>query len=543
MQEPTNPIARRGFLAGVGAGAVVPAAVLVGGKQLGEGAAEQPAGVVTARALASGRVTQIQLPETKSFSSSRQEGAKTVIAGSFTPEDDTVVIDVDIAASFGGWGAGYFDFHIGVLPDPAPEPWEPGGDNRIVLADNVSRTPLPGVTEYHHDVVGLASANTLGAHVRRQIVLGDLTIGREYQWELRCGGMSFFKEYTFPEGAQPKLVTTAADDLYAWVSCVGNHRLALVQLGWSELWNLFGQSQEMLCIAEIQLAGEPGRPALQPDGPLLAVVDATNNELVIVDTETLEIAGTHAAPSGVTLMPQKLCFDHSGAKLYAGGADDGTLHRFDVDAASWDQATTIDSGGMLVLLDTSADGRYLWCSSFWSRKVFRIDLEPATPAASLVYTTPAGSLGPACGAVRNLDGSIVFPDPVNDVMRHVTSAGALAATWPLSIPGQGSQNVHGSVHLDEDEVRAFWTDDGVVGWAWIDSANVINATHSFFPDIPYGDVALTSNEGTLLALPDSGKVVQWPGGRTYIRPSKNHPGTYGSEHAHVTFTGAEAYLG
>lgn len=539
--EPNTAISRRGLLAG--AGAVVPPAILVGGARGPlETSVVSPSGPGPApRAYTTDRVTQLSLPA--EFTSSRQEGGKTVIAGSLIPKEDTIVVDVDIAATFGGWGAGYFDFHVGVLPSPPPEPWEPGGRNRIVQTDNVSRTPLPGVTEYHHAVVGLASANTLGAHVRRQLVFTDLTVDREYQWELRCAGVSFFKEYAFPDGAEPMLLTTTADDLYAWVACVGNHRLALLQLGWSELWNLFGHSQEMLCVAEIQLDGEPGKPALQPDGALLAVVDKTNNELVIVDTDALTVTGRHAAPAGVTLMSQRLCFDVTGAKVYAGGADDGTLHRFDVASATWDAATTIDPGGMLVVLDLTADGRYLWCSSLWTRKVFRVDLSANPPAATLVYTTPAGSLGPAFGAVRNGDGSIVFPDPVNEVMRHVTSAGVLAATWPLTVSGQGSQNVHGSVQLDEDEVRAFWTDDGVVGWAWIDSANVINATHSFFPDVPYGDVALTSNEGTLLALPSSGKVVHWPGGRTNIRPSDNDPATYGSEHAHVTFSGAEAYLG
>jgi hypothetical protein len=158
-----------------------------------------------------------------------------------------------------------------------------------------------------------------------------------------------------------------------------------------------------------------------------------------------------------------------------------------------------------------------------------------------VHTTPTGTFAPTCAAVRS-DGSVVFSDPINNLMRHVDAAGTLVATWPLSISGQGTQNAHGSIHLAADEARVFWTDDGVAGWAWVDSARVINAAH-LFPDAVYGDIALTTNEGTLVALPDSDAVAQWPGGTASIRPSDVDPTTFGGEHAHLTFFGAEATLG
>jgi hypothetical protein len=374
------------------------------------------------------------------------------------------------------------------------------------------------------------------------MVLDGLAIDRVYHWELRAGGISFFKTYTFEDGAQPASLAITPDNLYCWVACEGNNRLVLLQLGWAELWPLFGHSQEMLCVAEIQLEGKPGGLALQGKGPLLATVDSTGNKLVIVDTNALVVVGAYSPPSNTKLSPQRVFWTVDGNKLYAGGANDGKLHRFDLARRVFDQATVIDaeSGASIIPLDLSADGRYLWCSSYQNRKVLRVDLNPAVPEPALIYTTPPGTHAPTCGAVRKSDGSIVFTDPMNNLMRHVSATGALLNTWSITVPGQGSQHLRSSVRLDPEQVRAFWSNDGVVGWAWIDSAQVINATHAWFPDIPYGDIALSANEGTLLALPTSNKVIQWPGGTIYIRPSKNDLTVFGAEHAHVTFTGAEA---
>ena len=530
-----NLVGRRGFLVAAGAFA----AARSGGR-----AAAAPGGP---RALAApvvveaGGVRQVPLPDA-GFTCSRQEGGKTMMAGSFTPRSKQVVVAIDIASTFQGWGGGYFDFHVGVLPEKPPAPWEPGGKNRIVRANNASRTPLPGVTEYQHFPVGIASANTVAGQIGRTIVLDGLTAGRVYQWEVRAGCLSFFKLYVFEDGARPTSLAVTADNLYAWAACEGNNRLALLQLGWSELWPLFGYSQEMLCVAEIRLEGKPGGIALQPKGSLLAVVEDTHHRLVLVDTDALAVVGSYAAPANARLSAERVLWDAAGSKVYVGGAADGRLHRFDLARREFDAATAIDPdpNAALLPLDLSADGRALWCSSPGTRRVYRVDLEPAAPAPTLVYTAPAGTLGPTCGAARKSDGSILFPDLTNNLMRHVGAAGALLNTWPISVPGQGTQHAHASVGLDPEQVRAFWTKDGVVGWAWIDSAQVINATHGFFPDAVYGDIAVTANEGTLVALPASNKVIQWPGGTLYVRPSKNDPGVYGAEHAHVTFTGAEA---
>jgi len=529
-----DPIGRRHFLGMAGALAAE-----------GTGAASAPRQESSlperSRLGGADKVTQLRLSDA-GFTCSRQEGGKSLLAGTFTPTENQVVVDVDIAATFGGWGAGYFDFHIGVLPASPPSPWEPGGKNRIVRANNESRSPLPGVTEYQHFVIGAATANAIGTRVGKTLVLDGLAINRVYQWELRSGCLSFYKLCTFPDDAQPTSLALTPDNLYAWVACEGNSRLALLQLGWAELWPLFGYSQEMLCIAEVQLAGKPGGMALQRKGPFLATVDATHHALVLVDTEALAVAGSYAPRLSPALSAQRVCWSADNTKVYVGGADDGALHRFDLARREFDQATVIDSapGASIIPLDLSSDGRYLWCSSYRSRKILRVDLHSTLPELTLVYTTPPGTFAPTCASVSKSDGSIVFTDPANRVMRHVSADGRLLAAWPISVDAQTSEIARSSVHLDAEQVRAFWTAGSVVGWAWVDSGKVINAVHNWFPDKVYGDVALTENEGTLLALPTSHQVVQWPGGTVYIRPSQNDPTGYGAEHALVTFRGAEA---
>jgi hypothetical protein len=191
-------------------------------------------------------LVQIQLPES-GFTCSRQEGGKGVMAGTFTPKAKQVVVDVEIAATFGGWCGGYFDSHIGVLPPNPPAQLEPGSNNRLAFLNNESRTPLPGVAEYHHYPLGLVSANVVGARTRHTMVFDDLTVDRVYQWELRAGELSFFKLCTLRQDSQPMALAVTPDNLYVWVACEGNKSLALMQLGWSELWPLYGYSQEMLC--------------------------------------------------------------------------------------------------------------------------------------------------------------------------------------------------------------------------------------------------------------------------------------------------------
>jgi hypothetical protein len=123
---------------------------------------------------------QVIMPDS-GFHTSRQEGGTTAMAGTFTPSHAQVTIEVDLSTTFAGWDGGYFDFHVGVLPDPPPAPWEPGGKNRIVTANNTARTPLPGVTEYQHFPIGIASANTIAARLGRTLLLDGLTPGRVYQ--------------------------------------------------------------------------------------------------------------------------------------------------------------------------------------------------------------------------------------------------------------------------------------------------------------------------------------------------------------------------
>jgi hypothetical protein len=113
---------------------------------------------------------------------------------------------------------------------------------------------------------------------------------------------------------------------------------------------------------------------------------------------------------------------------------------------------------------------------------------------------------------------MVFPDAAQKLMRHVSSTGALLSLWSIAVPGQTLAHLPSSVHLDGDQVRTFWTLGGGFGWAWIHSGRVINnihagpATKSWMTDTICGGIALTTDEGTLLALPSSHKVIQWPGG-------------------------------
>lgn len=511
-------------------------------------------------------VTQVQL--VREYTCSRQEGGKTVMSGTLIPKAKQVVIDVDIAATFGGWGGGAFDFHVGVLPSKPPAPWEPGVKNQIVLLNNAARTPLPGVTEYHHFPIGIVSANVIATRTGRTIVLDDLTVDRVYQWELRSGGLSFFKLYTFENGARPMSLAVTPDNLYVWVACEGNNRLALVQLGWAELWPLYGYSQEMLCIAEIQLDGKPGGITVQPaagpfqapvnrpgsqgqaaTGPFLATVNRTKNQLVIVDTSALAVAGLYTPSFNVPLSGQRVIWSLEGDKVYLGGAADGTLHSFDLAQRKFDRTTVIDpaSRSAIIPLALSADGRYLWCSSYQNGKIFQVDLRATAPQPRLVYTMPAGPPGPTCSVVRKGDGSILFFRPGTNYMLHVSATGTLLKTWPVAPPAwEVPPHARCSLHLDADEVRLFWTHGGSFGWTWVDSGRIINvirsgpATQRWFPDKICGEMALTSDEGTLLTLPSSHKIIQWPGGTIRIHPSQNDPVGYGAEHALVTFTGAEA---
>lgn len=546
----------------------------------------------TSPGLATDVVSQIRLAADAPVISSRQEGGKGVLSGTFSPVGTRVLVDVDVSALFIGWGAGGFDFHVGVI-ETETDPWEPGGKNTIVKADFEGRTPLRGVRDYQHFQIGMLDANSISPQVSRKILLENLEPGATYHWELRCGCASFFKKYTFEPGARPTSVAVTPDGLYAWTTTEGNNKLALVQLGWSALWEKYGYSPEMICVAEIELTGTPGGLAPQPrprrappslvpneppPGRYLAVVDQGTDELVLVDQEALAIAGRYRLPDGAKASPHRAIWDRFGDALYVGG-DDGRLHRFDPNARVFDAAFDVDLSPDVAIIplglqvppdDPAGDGRYMWCSSYRGGKIVRVDL--VKESAEVVHEYGPGVAAPTCGVVRQRAGGIVVVEDEAKRVRYLDASGASVSDWGSSMktrdespagkyamteavipdrPPSGRR--WSSICLDEDEVRAFWTHDGIFGWAWIDGAHepdpdngredrVINKStlDSLYKTEVYGDIAATRDEGTLLAVPDEDTLIQWPGGEIMLRPGEDTPGSYGTEHCTVTFTGAEA---
>ena len=176
--------------------------------------------------------------------------------------------------------------------------------------------------------------------------------------------------------------------------------------------------------------------------------------------------------------------------------------------------------------------------------------------------------GAALWPARHTTGGIVVVDS-NDRVRCFDSEGRSSSSWKAALDDAEVKNLWTSICLDDDEIRAFWSIDDIFGWAWIDGSHeietrpngrdwigevvpnfpqagrekrVINKSRlsQFYKTDFYGDVANTESEGTLLAIPDEDCLIHWPGGAVQIRPGPWAPQIWGTEHASITFTGAEA---
>ena len=542
--------------------------------------------------LVSHVVTQIRLADDQPVINSRQEGGKGLLSGTFRSVGTTVVIDVDVSALFLGWGAAGVDLHIGIV-ETATDPWEPGGKNVIVKADFEGRTPLRGVRDYRHFQIGMLDANAITPQISRKIMLDDLDPDTTYHWELRTGCASFFKHCKFEPGSCPTSVTVTPDGLYAWATLEGGNKLALVQLGWSALWEKYGYSPEMITIAEIELTGtpggvapqprpRPGPPSLVPNAPdpgrNVAVVDQGSDELVLIDNEALAIDGRFGLPDGAVPSPHRVIWDRFGDALYVGGSD-GRLHRFDPATRTFDAAIDVDLTEDAAIIplglqtppdDPAAEATHVWCSSHRGGKIVRIAL--ADRMVEVVHDYGPNVAAPTCGVVRQQTGGIVVVEDEAKRVRYIDMSGASISDWGSSMktrdespagkysmteavipdrPPSGRR--WSSVCIDDEEVRAFWTHDGIFGWAWIDGAHdpdpengredrVINkgTLDILYKTEIYGDIAATRDEGTLLAVPDEDVLIQWPGGELHLRPGEDAPGSWGTERCTVTFTGAEA---
>lgn len=502
------------------------------------------------------RVTEVALPDT-GFSGSVQEGGKGVMAGTITPDGTSVLLDIDLQGSSISWGGTAYFFHLGVLPDPPPTPWEPGGVNKIVKANSSNNSVLPGVTEYQYWGLGTMTPNAILSRVGRQIRVDGLTKGRIYTYEIRAGGVSYSKRWTFSDGYYPTRMQPTSDGLYVWAIGIGNAsgtgpwRAVKLQLGWGELYSWFGWSSDMMPVGEVVLSGRPGditteaRYGLPPAGLAyaglyVAVTDITNQKLVIINGDTFEIVGSYAFPGGTSPATDIMAGIY-GVYFYI-GAIDGYLHRFNTDTMTFDQSILISTEGVpypyITPIGFDAYGVNCWAIDLFSGKVYKIDVTATpSPTVSLFYTapTPGGLLR---GKVL-YDGSLVLLDTANDRIRVVNAAGVEQGTGiDISMAPFTATTSAGSIDVDQDQHRVFWTNGGSIGWAWIDSQQVINQAHfNTFPDQVYGEVCNTFSEGTLLTLPTSDTIQHWPGGTTNINPSKSNPGTFGGEHLTIRCTG------
>ncbi len=480
--------------------------------------------------------SQVSLATT--FAASYQEGGATVMAGTFTPVQSTAEVDVRVSASSSGWAGHHLDFHIGVLPDPAPVPWEPGGKNRIVKADNYFNTGLPGVTEYRFFRMPQIMPGVANFPSTRRIVLDGLTPGRVYQWELRCGGQSYTKACLFPAGAAPRYLSIAPDQSYVWVGCTGNNRLSLMQKGWRDFSTLHESNIDMVVVAEVALPGIPGGVACQPvSGAYVAVIDTTNNKLVLVDTATLTVTGSYTLPGSDTPKRQ-VVWHRDGTKLWVGGqsaTNGGRVHRFNISTLTFDLTaviTTATTDGVGSPLDMAPDGSYLLATDVFGATLHKVATGTGVVSA---FSTPGGLV--MAGRVL-ADGRVLVLDSTYDRLLRYTSAGVYLPP-AISTGGATGDNYAGSLALGPDEQQCYFVNGTWIGWAWVGSANLIN-TANWFGDASYGDVAVTADEGIIVGLPGaSNRVHAWPGGKLEVRRSTTQ-NPFGAQQATVTFTGGAA---
>lgn len=164
------------------------------------------------------------------------------------------------------------------------------------------------------------------------------------------------------------------------------------------------------------------------------------------------------------------------------------------------------------------------------KKGYRINLTGPVVGAALVDVGFGANEALALKDGRVLAASAVGTDAVRlfavdgTLVRTIdVEAGGLASIWLSVAPGE--QRIMFALHGKNS-----------AGWAWIDSGQKISQG-TLGQANTVGQIANTSHEGTLLCVPDTDKVRQWPGGDVIIDPGLAVPASFGNQHAEVRIRG------
>lgn len=475
------------------------------------------------------------------FISAHQEGGKTIMQGEFTPDaNGTGVVEFDIDASglSASWGGTSLTFCMGVLPAVPPTPRE-GGTVRSKItnvATNAARTPLPGVTEYSFEVIGQIDPGAILGNARNVIRKTGLTPGRTYQWEVRMGGASYYKEHIFPAGWAPTWVASIpGDESFVMVGCAGaTRKVSMVSLGWSPLWKHgdtpidmlryydFAVSQNVLGVTmQSQLAGAA-------TSRYCAVVHTA--AITIIDTWSLSVVGVYAL--GHNIMNVRA--DRNGLYFYV-GCINNHVHRFNLATLAFDQQTDIGVASWAIVLGTSANDQFMWVSAFSTQQLLKIDVATMTVVATV--QTPM----PVSGVRSNINNGAVLAD--GRLVAYDSTIGNLftldvngAATGVVDTTGSG--NGGGYLALAPRDERVMFTRGARLGWAWVDTSQRINIGTMGFTGPTFGQIINTDHEGTTICIPGDNKVAHWPGGDFLIDPDVNETTAFGGMHLNVRVQGA-----
>jgi hypothetical protein len=466
---------------------------------------------------------------------SKQEGGDTIFRGTFTPGVADIAIEVDLSASDSGWAGSYMTLEVGVLPTPAPAPWETAPiPSKLLRADNLSDSALPGVTEFTHTALGIVRANGV-YHLSRRVELDGLTPLRVYQWEVRQGGISGAKfmlpfEGSHPVGIALEPVVSFVSPLYAWVAYTGTNKVALVQTGQAGLYDWFGYSSDMIAVATITLTGTPGTPALRPvTTDYLAIASGT--KLAIVNRNTLKLVGEYNLPGAPDAISDSCVWTADGSKLWVGTLTAGKLYRFDAATLAFDGTSIALAGATFARpLSLSKDGSILYACDFWAGKLFKIPLGTNVPA-QFGATLPGA--GPGMALERS-DGSVIYIEGHDDQLVCLNPDGSVKST---SLTMASGANIRSSLALSADETQAYWTNDAFAGWSWVDSGQKINGFNLFGDS---GAIAAGPDDTILLTCGSVDRIQQWPGGSLNIRPSPTDPNSFGAEWLDVHFEGVRS---
>lgn len=467
------------------------------------------------------------------FASTAQEGGATILRGTFTPIGSVAEFDVDLSGYANGWGGATFNFAMGVLPDPAPAVWEGGTKPSLITkCDSLSRTALPGVTEYAWWPLGQWMGGQFLARTRRVIRKTGLTPGRLYQWEARAFGISFFKEHKFPAGWKPKfLAPIPGPESYVMVGCAGTtaatRRVSMVSLGWTVGGNSFGKTPpDMIRHFDFPIAANVTGLRMQQGASSRYCAVMHGGDITIIDTWTPVIVGTYSV--GHTL--QSIRPDRAGLYFYI-GCQTGHVHRFNIASLAFDQQIDLPASDLVVLGGTNEPETHLWAWSYLLKKAYRILLSGPTVGASLVNDYYASE------ALALKDGRVIGGDTsASDVCRIFAADGTLLRS--VSTSGSGVGTLYLAAAPGEQRFMLSIDNAMSAGWAWIDSGQKINQSGFGLVQV-FGDIANTDREGTLLCLPNADKVIQWPGGDITIKPDVNDAsGGFGASHAEVRVRGA-----